>query len=134
MKPVSATLAAELLITRGQDCPSGTSDPATVFQPDLLPVNKALFGADIGQKVMTINSPAAFVTLAYPGNLGARVVYFRPLTGSFSGIRLTHAGVGAVAYPTNGLFLAEFPESEQVEAIEVKGEGTFEWVAWGVLA
>lgn len=136
MPQVSAKLTAELLVARAPldgQCGHNPGDPATTFHPTLLPANAALTGADSGQKLMTVNSPGAYVALAFPANLRARVVYFRPLTGTFVGVRLTHAGQGVTIYPINGLLLGEYPEAEQVSAIEARGEGSFEWAAWGPL-
>jgi len=133
---VTAKLTAELLVARAPldgACGHNTGDPATAYHPTILAANTAITGADAGQKLMTVNSPAAFVAFAFPANLRGRVVYFRPLSGTFVAVRLTHAGQGATVYPVNGMLLSEYPEAEQVSVVEVKGEGSFEWASWGVL-
>lgn len=91
-------------------------------------------GSEISQQEMTVNTPSpGFTSLAFPSNLGGRVFYLRPLSGSFTAVELTHATAGAIVYPVNGMILVEVPEAEQISAVRVQGQGTFEWICAGVL-
>lgn len=134
MSGVSLSLNGALSVSRVADCPPGTTDTGCSFVLGLLPLGTSFTGgSEISQKEMTINSPSALVSLAFPASLRGRLVYFRPLTGTFTKVELTHATAGAVEYPVAGTLLAEFPEAEQVTAMQVQGQGTFEWVVAGVL-
>lgn len=136
MAGVALSLSGSLTLTRPYDCPPGTTDPGQAFLLGLSDYSRAFpGGSEVSQRSMSVDSPSAFVALAFPATLRGRVVYLRVRTGRLS-LRLTHAGAGVVTYPTiSGTFLAEFPDTEQVSAIEVQGQSSdFEWLVAGVLA
>ena len=140
MAGIEVTLEGDLSLKQleqSQGCVTAGSDlmtfPLSLFAAGLTGLSTSA-GSEISQGCMTINSPAAFVALAFPSSLRARLVYLRAMPGSTPlDVRLTHAVAGAVTYPDQYLLLSQFDAVEQISAIEVQGIGSFAWAAVGVL-
>lgn len=93
-------------------------------------VHKAPSG-EISQSRASIESPSAYVAMPFPANLTARVFYLRTISGGPFDIRLTHATTGQVVTPARYSMLTEVSETEQITAVDVQGQGSFEWAAFG---
>jgi len=91
-------------------------------------------GSEISQGCFTINSPNAFVDLAFPDTLRATIFFLRALHGSTPlDVQLTHEASGVITYPDQYLMLLQFDAAEQISAAAVQGIGSFSWAAIGVL-
>lgn len=139
MAGISTSLSGELELARvdSEGCPVQSS--AQLFSLELVQFGGALSGLAasdgtfIGQSCLSINSPAAFVTLPFPTGFQARMVYLRALSGGPFDVRLTHTTAGAVTHPDVFLTLQQYdPTDEVITLMEVQGVGAFEWVAVGL--
>lgn len=95
-------------------------------------------GASTGRQLLTLNSPAAFVTLSGvgPGQTvtQALTAYLRVRTGGFQ-FRVTYNGFGVPALlPSSGLFIHEADQTQNayITKIEVQGAGQLEYYASGL--
>ncbi len=137
MSGINVTATGDLTIQQtegGSKCPSTQSDlfafPIALNAQGLIGIS-GTGGTEVSQACFTINSPASFVSLAFPTSLRARVVYFRVLTGGPFDVRLTHAVAGVVTHPGQYFLLTQCEQTEGVSQIEVQGSGSFAWVAVG---
>lgn len=118
-------------------CPPASQDmqtfPLALFESGLTGIS-GTSGSEISQGCFTIVSPSAFVSLAFPSSMRARIFYLRALPGSTPlDVRLTHAVAGQITYPDQYFMLMQFDATEQVSAVAVQGTGSFAWAAVGVL-
>lgn len=85
---------------------------------------------------ITVVSPSVAVALSMPP-VGAglqfrgRLLYFRCLDGSAWLLGVTHRTSGASTYRTQGLLVLEAPDAEEITALTVQGEGSFEYAIFG---
>jgi len=111
--------------------PDGNASSGSSFSFGLRPANRtaALNG---GAARATVDSPAAFEQQPWTNGLRARVFYLRVLTDAALTLRLTLESSGPITIPCQGVFgPLEFPATDRVTGVEIKGSGTFEWQALG---
>lgn len=134
MASLQASLDGTVSIGPPKACPTdrgGSTSVGCLLSFELRPENASPTN-EIGQSCATINSPApAFQALPFPADLEASVLYVRVLTGGPMRIRTTHKVSGALEYPVAGLFIVEVQAADAITGVEVQGQGTIEWLAWG---
>src|SRR5690606_26528346 len=125
---LSVSFSGDLLIRLSAAvCSGGSADPGTGYTLQLISANRAA-EESIGQKLASLDSPAAFASLPYPSSLLGRVLYFRGLgERDVWDVRVTYATSGQVTQPIQGMLLLEAPDGDEITAVEVQGSGAFEW-------
>ncbi len=128
---VSIRLVADLLVQLSSGTCPGQVDAGASWCPRLTTASQS-GDQEVGQKLATVTSPDAPVTLGWAPDLLAKGLYFRGLGEREPWIlSLTYATTGAVDIPVQGMLLLEAQPGDEITALAVQGSGEFEWTAWG---
>lgn len=131
---LTASLDGSILVQLAPGVCLGPVDPGLNVTLALTTANRT-GDEQVSQQLATIDSPAAFVALPYPGSLLGRVLYLRGLGERDAWlVRVSYAASAQAVIPVQGMVLVEAPIGDEITGLEVQGVGELTWVVWGVLA